>query len=325
MNAARAEVPLPPWFRHLLGWLVQRRWRWGSLRLGLTEGGWILAGSVLGAWAAAISSGNNLLVLAAALGSGVLLAALVETLRLMRRVSADGLCGSWLVEPGQTIERPLASLGMPARLFVRASIPVQMEIRDDGVQALLRLAVPAQAPRGVYFLKGGVLVTSSPAGVFVVERVLAEATEIVIPPMPHPLPEGVQRAQDGMSFEDLRRYAPGDALARVHWRRAAGRAPEHWLVKHFAEEAQAAATALTVDLRLHGHPASALEALLGAAWAEVRKGRLRRLRVGARTAELQGGILSAARLLARARPEQTPPPVVEGRLLSLAGAWIGAP
>ncbi len=317
MNGARAEVPLPGWFRRLLARLVRLRLRLGPLSIGMTEGGWILAASVAGAWAAAASSGNNLLVLAAALGTGLLAAALAESGRLLARAPARALAGVWLVEPGRAVERVLPRLGTPARIRVSLPARVQAELLDDGRGARLRLAAPPDAPRGVHRLAEIALETDSPAGVFVLALRRPVRLELVIPPRPLPPAALPPVAQAGTDFDDLRRYAPGDALARVHWRRAAGRAPEHWLVKRFAGDAAAASQALTVDLRRHGKPAEALEALLGAAWHLVRTGGVRRLRAGARAADVAGHPLPAARLLAEARAEDAPPPVVEGRLLSL--------
>ncbi len=319
MNGTRAEVPLPFWVRRLLAWLVRLRLRLGGLEMGLTEAGWIFAGSVAGAWAAATSSGNNLLVLAAALGTGVLIAAFVEGLRMLRAVPTGSLAGTWLVPPASAQTRPLARLPAPGRVQIKMPKGLHAEIVDDGTRAWLSLRAAPAAPRGVYRLRSLICTTAAPAGIFVLARTLPARLEIVVPPgmrapALHPL-----RARFGMDFEDLQRYAPGEPLARVHWRRAAGRAPEQWLVKRFHDEELTEDAALTVDLRLHGKSPEDLEALLAEAWALVQRPGMRRIRVGEKAAELGQGILPAARLLAQARAQNAPPPVVEGRLLSLAG------
>jgi len=191
--------------------------------------------------------------------------------------------------------------------------------------------------RGLFNIPVLQMSTSAPLGLFVLGCVRENPFDLIILPAASPWvpaagglsdsgdPEtgGVQPGE-GDQWYDLRAYVPGDALARVHWRKADGDI-RNWVVKRFTSIAQAESrTLLRVDLRMPtGMDESAFEQLLGRAcsWVQQHEYAAATLILGQDEFDLsrQDQYRQALKALAAAQPEPEPPAGQGGLLLSLRG------
>ncbi|RME83610.1 MAG: DUF58 domain-containing protein [Zetaproteobacteria bacterium] len=233
-----------------------------------------------------------------------------EARQVLAAVRLGGLARAHLAQ-GFTAPHP--RLPWPARVRIETALPLDAAIMDDGSHAKLEVR-PRACARGVYRTATVRLETSAPGGVWRLGLKSPCAIEWIVPaaaPAWHWATEGA-----GLPT-DLRPYAPGDARSRIHWRRSAHAEPHRWVVKK-PETAGEETDTLTVDLRLHGQPPEAFERLIATAWELVNSGNLRTLYLHATRIELSDaqGRIAAARALATAQPQATPP-AVHGMLLSL--------
>ncbi len=284
--------------------------------------------------AAAVYSGNNLLYLCAAMLAALALLGVIHGVRMLARAPD---VARWM--PGfATAGRPFALRAVfpcaqahgPARLVCRWSddgAKVRVGAYLDGGRAVLEGMLPAMA-RGVHVFDSPWLETAAPLGLWRLERRAAGAEWAwAVLPAPEVLPAAWHAALasgsgalagEGDEWRDLRAYAPGDPLARVHWRKSAGAGLAEtpaWLVKRFGAGPEPWADTLVVDLRAPAGPA--FERVLGQArgWVEEERGAwlvLGRKRFDLRDAD---GLRQALRAIAAARPEARPPAEARGFVL----------
>jgi len=310
---------LPSWLVWLLDALVAVRVPLGNAELAATRAGWVLIGTLIGVWLAAFSSGNNLLYLVGAMLLAFALAQAAAGYRVLARIDPSPVAGTVLIEPGGW-RAEVAPLPFPCRaLLCPKGAGIAARFVCDGASARWEVEPPQRRCRILW--QQALLSTDSPAGLFRWTKPLALEGEWIVPPKARDCTQQQAAAWAEEQFAALRAYRFGDSPRRIHWRRSWG-APEDWVVKQFQGGDETAHT-LCVDLRLHGHPAEALERLLGIAWGCVQRGWVRRLCVGAQAVALNGrDLLPAARLLAEARPEERPPACSEGLVLSLKGGQL---
>ena len=331
-----ADLRLPTWLLKLLDRLVGltvpvgRNWR-----LAMTRPGIVFAAAWFGVWVAAFYSGNNLLYLCGAMLTAVMAAALYYGARLLREMPAISLP---LLQAGDVsvIRQPLPGRAdMAAVLSLSWSNPagdfdLAARCTSEGSQLIGRLR-PKR--RGLFERQRLRLATAAPLGLFELSLSRDEASEMAVLPAPLPWQQDVQSmqqatnpqlfAREGDEWFDLRNYVPGDALSRIHWRKAAGDW-QRWAVKRFhSPEAGREGLLLRVDLRLPaGRDSDDFDELLGRAWFWVRQARDAggRLVLGQHYFDLidEGQYRQALRALAAAVPESQPAADSGGLLLSLA-------
>lgn len=243
-----------------------RRWLRPPRRLRFSRGGWFFTGGSVLLGLAAMGTGNNLLflLLGGMLGfitlSGVLSEQMVRRLEIRRRV-------------------PRATAGEPARITYeirngnRRLSAYSIEAGEDGMAG--RGWTPVIAPRstgaaraenvwparGVVPLETIVVSTSFPFGLFVKERDMDLAGEVVVWPRtdrpvrePRPSGERVRSSGESMSgaagargeYRGLRPYRSGDDPRDVHWRTTAR--VGHPVVREY-ERDRSRALWLCLDLR----------------------------------------------------------------------------
>jgi uncharacterized protein (DUF58 family) len=331
-----ADLRLPHWLLRLLDAAIRLRLPLAhGWRVGVTRPGVLLIAATFGVWGAAFYSANNLLYLCAAMLTALAAAAFWQGMGILRDVPvmADAL-PAW-AEAGApvVVHRPLsAAARMPAlvELQWQGAHAVQMQWRSDGQASQLegRWLAPG---RGLYRFEAQKLGTAAPLGIWQFEQQRRDAASLMVMPKPVPWADSrgqssdAMRWQEGDEWHDLRSYVPGDALARVHWRKAASNMND-WTVKRFMQpEDEIGQHHLRIDLRLpEGKGESAFERLLGMAWYWLES----RMKSGDRHSQLtigqqqfdcssEGGCLAAMRAIAAAEPESARPAGNGGILLSL--------
>ncbi len=344
-----AELKLPAWLLKLLNALIWLRlpvtpgWR-----LGMTRPGVMFVAALVAIWAAAFYSANNLLYLCGAMMLALMAAAVAQAALLLRQFP-DMQDTLPLLEAGQAtaLRQPLPASDTTGRGRAGLNISAVVDVswahaghnfalvgRGAGRQMQLYGTLHT-ARRGVFHIVALQLHTSAPLGLFVLTCKRHDPFDMIVLPAPAQWAfrlagfsgsSGVDaagdRADEGDQWRDLRPYAPGDALARVHWRKADGDI-RHWVVKRFDSASDAAeCNLLRVDLRMPaGVDGAAFEQLLGRAycWARQHEGVAATLVLGQAVFELaepeQYRLSMCA--LAAAQPEPGPPAGQGGLLLHL--------
>ena len=303
----------------------------------MTRPGIVYTAAWLGVWAAAFYSGNNLLYLCGAMLTAIMVAALLLSARLLRQLPELSLP---LLQAGDvTVVRQ----SLPGRIDAAAVLAISWS-NAAGDFALSARCTPEGSQlfgrlrpehRGWFERHMLLLSTAAPLGLYEVSLRRQQGGEMAVLPAPQPWPmashsplAAIQTRQflhEGDEWFDLRGYVPGDALSRIHWRKAAGDW-QRWIVKRFhMPEAGEEELLLRVDLRLPaGREVAEFESLLGRAWFWVRQARDAggRLVLGQQGFELADAqqYRQALRALAAATPEAQPAAGSGGLLLSLAGA-----
>lgn len=336
-----ADLKLPPWLLRLLGGLIRLRFPVApGWRLAMTRPGVMFSAALAGIWAAAFYSGNNLLYLCGAVMLVLMLAAVSQAAWLLK--SFPTIQGKLpMLEAGQVtaLRQPLPSKNLPG-LNMSAIVDISWQHGgDDFVLAgrcanqHIQLHGRLQAKRrGLFHIPDWQLSTSAPLGLFELTYIRHEPLELIVLPASLPwrsalagLSDADQGFGEGDQWRDLRAYMPGDALARVHWRKADGDS-RNWVVKRFGSFSQAAEqTCLRVDLRLlTGMDEAAFEELLGRAcgWIQQHEHIASTLILGQVEFNLsqQDQYRQALKSLAAAQPESCPPSGQGGLLLSLENA-----
>jgi len=184
--------------------------------------------------------------------------------------------------------------------------------------------------RGLFRIAAMELATSAPIGLFVLSCVRRSPFEMTVLPAPAPWTKTVPGLScsgdiallEGDQWHDLRAYVPGDALARVHWRKADGDI-SNWVVKRFGSHAHSENdTLLRVDLRQpQDADEAAFEQLLGRvySWVQQQKHHAPALILGQSKFDLgqKAHFQRALKALAAAEPESVPPAGQGGLLFSL--------
>jgi len=310
----------------------------------MTRPGIILTAAMLGVWAAAIYSGNNLLYLCGAMLASVMIAAITQAARLLRRLPDPGDALFPILQAGDV---SVLHQEIDCNADMAAAVEISWANEAGQFRLLARCSVFASQlqgrlqpqRRGLFECKQVQLSTSAPLGLFIVEVIRNQGGEMVV--LPAPLAwtacgaadgqwqSGQQFFREGDEWRDLRSYVPGDSLSRVHWRKAAGD-PQAWTVKRFsAADSQAPQALLRVDLRL---PAGTEEAdfdrLLGRAWFWVKEQQQAgaRLLLGHADFDLsdEQQYRHALKALAGAVPETKPAAGSGGLLLSLSSSLFSS-
>jgi len=324
-----ADLRLPRWLLRFFDALVRLRLPLGrGLSIGMTRPGVMLTGAIVGLWLAAFYSGNNLLYLCGAMLTalaassvvrGVLL--LYKTMSLREIVLPPLEAGESTIVRVEHLQRSQAPAVVEVALqSAGGRFELQLRIEPEVRRLLGRLQPTA---RGVF--QGGrlVLSTTAPLGLFLLTLAGDSHQRLVVMPAAvawNDMGQQLRHLQEGDEWRDLRAYAMGDSLARVHWRKASVDSRE-WTVKRFGRhEEDEAQQRLIVDLRLPaGMPEERFEALLGKAWFWLKERHSGQLVIGQLEFGLDdaGARQQAMVTLAGARPETTAPSMTDGPRLSL--------
>lgn len=327
-----ADLRLPGWLLRLLDTLIRLRLPVApGLRIGMTRPGILLTAAIAGIWGAAFYSGNNLLYLCGAVLTALAAAAVVRGLQLLHALPDPGAFSWPLLEADETtVQRqsmPSSNSGT-AMVDVDLRLPDQTLYRSDVALRIVPGSVTLQGRlhpvrRGLYAAPSVVLSTAAPLGMFVLMRERRTSVQLICLPRPlawNDVGSLARRMQEGDEWRDLRAYAAGDPLSRIHWRKAVSEA-SGWTVKRFARhEDDDIDSALCVDLRLpDGMPEAEFDRLLGKAWFWLKGRRVGQLAVGRRVFDLADAEAwrHAAEALAAAVPEALPPVAMAGLRLSL--------
>jgi uncharacterized protein (DUF58 family) len=299
---------------------------------------------------AAIGTGNNLLflMLGGMLGfitlSGWLSEQMLRRLQVRRRTArATAGAPSRITYEVHNGNRQLPAYSVEAgeaRSPSRGWIPV-IEPGQGGTARAERV----WERRGVYPLETVTLSTSFPFGLFVKERDVDVAGEVVVWPRtdravrePRPAGEKVRRAGETFAgaagargeYRGLRPYRAGDDPRDVHWRTTAR--VGHPVVREY-ERDRSRALWLCLDLRSAGNEAAeaAVEIAAALAAAAVHRGDAfglatqdGRVRPGAGGAQLERVLDALARVRFRADAPRLEPPVPAGECVLVTAGASGA-
>lgn len=212
-------------------------------RLRFTREGRAFVGLTLGVGFAAINTGNNLLylvlgmMLSLIIVSGILSELTLRHLRVERALPAT-------VYAGRPFLTNISVVNSKRRV---SSFSVQIEdvfVGHAQTKRCFFLKVPARAEqqtsyrseckrRGVHAYRGFQISTRFPFGFFVKIRTVEAASEVLVLPRIHPVPNLPADARarlgettrprkgSGREFHGLRPYRDGDDLRDVHWKRSA--------------------------------------------------------------------------------------------------------
>lgn len=218
-----ADLRLPPWLLAALALLIRIRlplaphWRFGMTRPGV-----IFVAALIGIWAAAFYSGNNLLYLCGALLTAILMAAVWQAVQRIRTLPAGLLAGMPAMTCGESrvMSEAFASPGMSAMIGLewcngagRHALMLRCEAQGVMLQGRLR---PER--RGLFENRQVQIESAAPLGMFVISLCRDFDTPMVVLPVPVSWHGGefARSAAEGGEWRDLRSYLPGDALSRVH-------------------------------------------------------------------------------------------------------------
>ena len=298
--------------------------------LGFTRPGIIFFAALLGIWAAALYSGNNLLHRCGAMLRAITLTALLHCRRLLQAFPDPAPLLPYLEQNSATVVCkstvfPFAVAAVVDLGWHYDEGGFDLTARCEAGQLRLQGRLKPQR-RGVLKCTALQLESAAPLGLFLLRLQRDSRGEVVV--LPEPMAwhadgrsDGVisgQQLLSGDEWHDLRVYVPGDALTQVHWRKASGDISD-WRVKRFASDAGGAPDALLrVDLRLPAYATeAAFELLLSRVWFWVLEQNSRgRVIFGQRLYDLSDVLLFDAlqRAIAAARPE-TEAAAGEGGLL----------
>ena len=333
----------------------RRRWRhfWSRAprQLRFTFEGKVVVGLALAVGAAAINTGNNLLmlswglVLSAIVISGLLSEGTLRPLRLVPRAPREARAREVAALPVglENLARRLPAFGVEATVAVatpsgRSVAHAHYLLRVEPGQQTDLLARFVPERRGLHEIVGATAKTSYPFGFFEKSRRFAGCSSFWVFPYAVDIrhltaslvsqlgEESAQRVGGGEDFFSLRPYRAGDDLRRVHWRRAAraGR----WFVRE--QEAKRGLEVL-LELALPGVGEARAEhgiATLGSLAEELLG---RGLRVGVRAPGVlilpEAGMRQRARILtalARLDRRAALPILAAGRRLSRVALAVSA-
>lgn len=338
-----ADLRLPGWLLRLFDALIRLRLPLTSgWSIAMTRAGVMFMLALIGVWAASFYSGNNLLYLCGAVLTGIVSAAVIQGMRLLRRMPAVGDMKLPLLEVKQVhvLRQDLPLPGGTSAMidilgsYAAGAFNLQARCENDAVRISGRLRA---SRRGVFQLEYLRLQSEAPLGLFNIE--FRQSSEYQIYVLPEAVPwqasalSGAhgQGMRDGDEWRDLRSYVPGDALSRVHWRKVAANARTDtlaWTVKRFADdESNQDVSHLRVDLRIPPQSKHEdFERLLGKAWfwLQQQRGRPGSLMLGRKLFDIadEQQINRAMRALASCRPETMAPAAGPGLLLSIYEARI---
>jgi len=337
MSYDPSDLRLPHWLLRLLDWLVRLQIPFGRhWHFGMTRPGVMLVAVLFGLWSAAIYSGNNLLYLCGSMLTALAIASLWQSTRLLAEapsVSRELPEFTVVGEPYVLRKSITASQRHSAMIEVEwqsgEMAPVAFQMRCEG--SVLVSGMLKGSRRGLFIFQRQRLSTSAPHGLWRATLVRDDPAEWLVLPAPvawndtHAGGDGGSSPLEGEELRDLRSYIPGDAISRVHWRKAASDI-SRWSVKRFEQhDTVHEHELLRVDLRASDNiPAEQFEMLLGRTWHWIES----RLQLGRRKftvilgqqrfeAEQPQQRAALMRALAIAVPQSAAPAGSGGTLLSL--------
>jgi len=322
-----AELRLPRSLLFLFDFLIRIRLPvWPGWHIGTTRAGALYMAAMLGVWAAALYSGNNLLYLCGAMLLSLAAGALWHAVRLLNQVPR---LAPFMPESGTAGTTAVLRQQLPLRFSSAACVdvswqgehPVMAVIRYTPEGSFLAGRLPAMA-RGVFDYSAQRLGTEAPLGMWRLEYERQDAWRWAVLPVPVAwsgvgleLQRGEETHREGDEWRDLRAYVRGDPMSRIHWRKAF---QGDWSVKRFGDGcATAQRKLLRVDLR--GQAGGGFEQLLGKACFWMRSCPQGTLTLGRQTFDLSDAAQSGRAMLALADavPETVPPAGEGGILLSM--------
>lgn len=282
-----SDLRLPAWLLSLLDGLIAIRIPIGHFwHIGMTRAGALMFFSLLGLWAAAFYSGNNLLYLCGAMLSSLAIAALWQGIQTLRHCPKFGeLLPAHIEHEQPFILRKKIKYPRKTSALVHvswANTTLRLHARLSANTSLLLGNIHADE-RQYTKLKNQSLKTSAPLGLWEITYQRPDPALWVVLPQAIAWSAAQYNHQDagqhnlnplveGDEYHDLRAYAVGDSPSRIHWRKSTFD-PASWRIKHFSQHTQQPEeTHLRVDLRLprglhDDHEAhAAFETLLGRAW-----------------------------------------------------------
>jgi len=180
-----ADLKLPGWLLRFLDLLIAIRIPLGlGWRLGFTRPGFVFFSALVGLWAAALYSGNNLLYLSGAMITAISVAALLQTRHILKSFPDPASMLPQLQQGDVTIVRREGEL-----LFPAAAVVAIQCCYDDGDFSLLgrceagRLSLQGRIQsqqRGLYRCNSLRLSSAAPLGLFLLELQRGESGEIVV-------------------------------------------------------------------------------------------------------------------------------------------------
>lgn len=328
-----SDLKLPDWLLHFLERLIAIRLPVSvGWRLGFTRPGVIFTAALIGVWAAALYSGNNLLYLCGAMISAITIVSIIQLVFLVRGLPNPIARMPLLEQNSVTVLREQMPLQRSVSAIIGISgscgvTPLNLVGRcENHTFTLIGRIKPDQ--RGVFRCHHLQLSSSAPLGLFQLIQQRQEIDELVVMPEPvewqldsFTLMRSGADLTDGDEWEGLRAYAAGDALSKIHWRKATADSG-NWKVKRFSSSAgQPDNALLRVDLRVKGGSThAAFELLLGRVWFWVlQKGESGTLILGQQSFDLADSRqrLAAQRAIALAEPETVPASGDGGILLTV--------
>jgi len=329
-----ADLRLPPWILRFLNLLVALRIPIGKKwRIGMTRAGALMFFSLFGLWAAALYSANNLLYLCGGMLSAITISALWQGIYILRQSPKFASSLPSFVETNSPVilrQKNSTAIHIPGLIHIhwqQANLHLDARLSSHTCSLMAQLH---SGKRANISLKQQTLTTSAPLGLWELEYQRQDQGIWTI--LPKPVAwlnaqassfNAEQHYLEGDEYHDLRAYMPGDAVARIHWRKSTLE-PSTWRIKRFTQpEQQPHDMHLRVDLRLpEAQPHTAFERLLGMAWhwlkSQPENSRAHMI-IGQQQFHLskQGQTLAAIRALAASTPESIEPLQGEGMLLSL--------
>jgi len=329
-----ADLKLPPWILRLLDMLISIRIPVGKTwHVGMTRAGALMFFSLLGLWAAALYSGNNLLYLCGGMLSAIAMTALWQGVHTLHQSPKFGSYLPSFVEKNSPIilRQKLTTTIQTSALIhiVWSQAGLQLNARLSSYTCTLMAQLHSQQ-RTCITLDQQKLTTSAPLGLWELEYQRYDKAMWIVLPKPVAWLNAQaaafsteQHHLEGDEYHDLRAYMPGDAVARIHWRKATLE-PSTWRIKRFAQpEQQPHDMHLRVDLRLPAlQSLAAFERLLGMAWHWLKyqpENSRARIIIGQQKFHLSEPeqTLAAIQALAASKPEKYEPLQGKGMLLSL--------
>ena len=330
-----SDLKLPSWLLKILNILILIRIPIGThWHIGLTRSGTLMFFSLLGLWAAAFYSGNNLLYLCGGMLSAIAIMALWQGFSILRKQPKIGAFLPPYIEVNNNV---VLHQNIPSRTHYSAlihiswpQIKLQLQARLSQNTSIL-MAQLRTHKRGITSLEHQHLKTSAPLGLWELEYKRSDHALWVSLPQAKPWQYAAINNNnsvnvqyvEGDEYHDLRAYMPGDMLSRIHWRKSTLE-PASWRIKRFIQPHQPSNHhGLCVDLRL---PATLshtdFERLLAMAWYWLKsqpKHSQGTLTIGQQLFHLsdKGEYIAAIHAIASATPEAIPPINQVGIMLSL--------
>jgi len=333
-----ADLRLPPWLLRFLDWLITLRLPIGKhWQVGMTRAGVIMLFTLLGLWSAALYSANNLLYLCGGMITALAITALWQGIAMLKHLPliSKTLPSTLEVASPYIFRKELHHPSHHSALIQinyfdsrgRQSNPFQARITEQTVSISGKIT---STKRGVFQYVQQQLSTSAPLGLWALTYQRHDIADyLVLPKKITWLPAYGSSDHlsnqyiEGDEYHDLRAYSPGDAVARIHWRKSTLE-PNTWRIKRFQQSTgEQQQTTLIVDLRVPSNQhTDAFERLLGMAYFWLESQTLQAspyIVIGQQSFHCISNTQYTLALtaIAKAQPESTPPLHQHGIMLSL--------